>query len=158
MTTTYDCSDPDQRAEGLAAAAAGPGGEVLLAVEASSMSIGLTTDQHLTWARAVGTLQGTDQDGAPVTVGLDVLWTAVGPLEHTTDASHTRYPGEGNVSAAANEWTRRATATAVVTLDGQQLSGFDEDSMIQRTRSHCIEVPAGSDPAGDFFPCFGFPG
>jgi hypothetical protein len=149
------CTDPGGD---LVTAAAGPGGDVLLEVEATSMSIGLTTDQHLTSARAAGTLEGTDQDGTPVTVGLDVRWTAAGPLEHVTEGGSTRYPGEGIVAGAANEWLRPATATAVVTLDGDPLHGSDAESMIQRTKSHCLEVPTGSDPPEDFFPCFGFEG
>ncbi|GAA5163565.1 hypothetical protein [Ornithinimicrobium tianjinense] len=138
-------------------AAAGPRGAVVLQVEATSMDVGLRTDQHLRSAVASGALEGTDQDGAPVQVGMDVHWTAAGPLEHSTLAHHTRLP-EGQVTAADNAWRRAATATATVTLDGRVLTGTDEDSAVERVKSHCIEVPTGRFPPEDFYPCFGFPG
>jgi hypothetical protein len=142
--------------EGFGTAAAGPGGAVVLQVEAQGM-IGLTTDQHLTSATVTGTLDGTDQDGAPVTVGVDVTWTAVGPLEHTTYSIHDGFP-DGNATSTGNEWSRAATGTATVTLDGQALWGFDDDARIERTKGHCIEIPKGAPSDAEFFPCFGFPG
>lgn len=150
-------TDVCARPAGGIGAAAGPGGAVVLEVEATSMSIGLTTDQHLTSATASGILAGTDQDGAPVAVSMDVRWTGTGPLEHATVSHHTRLP-EGNVTAADNTWRRGATATAAVSLDGRVLTGSDEDSAVERVKSHCIEVPTGRIPAEDFYPCFGFPG
>lgn len=148
------CAAPPQD---LSAAAAGPSGVVLLEVEAMSMALPLVTDQHLTRASAVGILEGTDQDGTPVTLDLDVLWTATGPLEHTTVRTHDRLP-DGVVSSTANEWGREATASATVRLGDQVFTGTDEESRIERTKSHCIEVPTGRTALGDFFPCFGFPG
>lgn len=137
------------------APAAAPGG-VVLEVEAQGM-IGLQTDQHLTYAEASGQLSGTDQDGNPVTLTLDAHWTGVGTLEHHTYHSHENLP-EGNVSATGNEWSRFATGTVTVSLDGTTYAGDDADSLLTRVKGRCIEVPKGSNPVpGEFFPCFGFP-
>lgn len=154
LRVTDTCAAP---VDGPSTAAAGPGGAVLLEVEATSMQLPLVTDQQLRRASAVGTLEGTDQHGTPVTVGLEVVWTGAGPLEHTTVRTHDRLP-DGNVSSTANEWGRPATAQATVHLGDQVLTGTDAESRIERTKSHCIEIPTGPTVPEEFFPCFGFPG
>lgn len=154
LRVTDTCSAP---AGDVSAAAADPGGVVLLEVEATSMALPLVTDQKLTRAGASGVLAGTDQDGTPVTVEMDVTWTGTGPLEHTTVRTKERLPG-GNVSSAANEWGRAATARATVRLGEEVFTGTDDESRIERTKSHCIEIPTGPTTPEDFFPCFGFPG
>ncbi len=142
--------------EGMTAAAAPPGGSVVLQVEAQAM-IGLQTDQQLTYASVSGVLPGTDQEGNPVSVVLDARWTQAGALEHQTYSSHDNLP-EGTVSATSNEWSRPATAVVTVSVEGMTFHGVDPDSMVSRVKGRCIEVPKGSNPAPEeFFPCFGFP-
>ncbi|MFK5635958.1 MULTISPECIES: hypothetical protein [unclassified Ornithinimicrobium] len=142
--------------DGPGTAAAEPGGDIVLEVQAQAM-IGVSMDQQLTWARFVGTLEGTDQDGNPVSVHVDAAWSGVGPLEHTTGHANVRLDG-GNVNSANNDWRRDATGVATVALDGQTLPGFSGDGVLERTKSHCIEIPKGKPSDEEFNPCFGFPG
>lgn len=137
-------------------AAGPPGGTAVLEASGEAM-IGLTTDQHLGTATVSGTMQGEDQDGSPVTLEVTTTWTAAGDLVHETGHSNDHYP-EGNVSAVSNEWRRPAVGDAQVSVDGRLLTGHDDDSLIERVKGRCIEVPKGSNPHPDeFFPCFGFP-
>ena len=140
----------------MTAAAAPPGGAVILEASGQAM-FGLDTDQHLGTATVSGAMPGEDQDGNAVMIDVTATWTAAGDLVHETGHSNDHYP-EGNVSAVSNEWSRVATGDAQVSVDGWLLMGHDDDSMIQRVKGRCIEVPKGSNPAPEeFFPCFGFP-
>jgi hypothetical protein len=103
-----------------------------------------------------------DADDAAVTLTLDARWTGVGELEHTTAHNHVLFPGEGVVSSTANDLRRDAEAVVTVQVTGPDgpLVGVSDvaadEALLERTRSHCIEVPRPG--VEEFYPCFGFPG
>lgn len=139
---------------GVTAAAGGGGGPVLFEADAQN-GAPLVVDPRLTQASVTTDLSGTDGDGNPVTVHLVAVWTGTGPLEHTTDSSHTHY-GDGNVSSTSNDLRRAASAEVSVQVAGRSAAGTTTDAVIEQTKWHCIEVPRPG--VEGFFPCFGFPG
>ncbi len=120
-------------------------------------SVPLSGTPHLTSAHVATSLEGVDSvSGDPFTVGIDVDWTAVGPLDSGPVHSHLRFPGEGVVNSHDNNLLRPAMATATVTIDGQLLA-LDPtwDASMELVKSGCMEVPW---PHFDGFTkwCFGF--
>ncbi|MEO7753571.1 MAG: hypothetical protein ABIS35_09170 [Terracoccus sp.] len=139
-------------------AAAGGGGAVLFEADARN-GAALVVDPRLTRASVTTDLPGTDGEGNPVMVHLVAAWTGTGPLEHSTVSSH-HHSDDGNVNATDNNLRRDATARVSVQVTGQaarlSASGTDTGSVIEQSRSRCIEVPRPG--VEGFFPCFGFPG
>lgn len=138
-----------------AAAAPAPGGSVVFQADGQNLAP-LVVDPRLHSASIVTDLPGTDGDGTPVTIHLAASWTGVGPLEHSTVSSHENIPGTGNVSAADNNLRRAALATVNIQVGPHSVSGTDPGAVLERVKSHCIEVARPG--VEEFFPCFGFPG
>ncbi|MDT0164056.1 hypothetical protein Q9R32_00630 [Actinotalea sp. AC32] len=140
-------------------AAAAAGGEVVLAEYDGQVKVPLEVDPRLTAASVTATIPEADEPD--VTIALAVRWTGTGELEHSTGHSHVLIPGAGVVSSTANDLRRVADAVVTVEVTGPAgtLLVSDEpadDALLERTRSHCIEVPRPG--VEEFFPCFGFPG
>lgn len=135
------------------AAAAAPGGGVVVAEYSGRAMVALEVDPRLRWAHVSATLPVDDQPG--VAIELSATWTGVGPLDHSTGHTHELVPGVGVVASAGNELSRAAVADVVVRVADVQVAGRTEDAHLSRVKSHCIEVPRpGVD---EFYPCFGFP-
>jgi hypothetical protein len=139
----------------VAAAAAPPGSSVVFQADGQNFAP-LTVDPRLQSASIVTDLPGTDGDGTPVTIHLAASWTGVGPLEHSTVSSHGNFPETGNVSSADNNLRRAAVAAVNVRVGQHSVSGTDPAAVLERVKSHCIEVARPG--VEEFFPCFGFPG
>ena len=136
------------------APAAGGGGDVIFEAEAQN-GARLVVDPRLTTASVHTTMSGQDNVGNPMTVVLDARWTGTGPLEHSTVHTHSLYPREGVVNSAANELRRATDAHVTVSVAGRAVRGSTSDSLLDQSKSHCIEVPRPG--VEGFFPCFGFP-
>ncbi len=74
-----------------APAPGGGGGDVVFQADAQD-GAPLVVDPRLNVASVSTALTGTDGAGNPVTIHLNVQWTAIGPLQHTTDRTHVRFP------------------------------------------------------------------
>ena len=156
LVRVTDVCAASSRAPGSGAVAAAAGGGPPVLFEADGQNgARLVTDNRLRGASVTTDIPATDGDGDPVTIHLHAVWTAVGPLEHTTTHTHANL-GDGNVSSTANDLRRPVTAEVSVSVAGRAASGRASEATLEQTRSHCIEVPRPG--VEGFFPCFGFPG
>ena len=154
VRVTDVCEESPALAASAVTPAAGGGGTVLFEADAQNRAP-LVVDPRLTNASVTTALPGTDGNGDPVTVHLVATWTGTGPLEHTTESTHTRFD-DGNVNATDNNLRRLATAAVSVRVDGRSITGEDTAAVLEQTKSRCIEVPRPG--VEEFYPCFGFPG
>lgn len=95
-------------------------------------------------------LSGTDGDGAPVEIGIEVAWSAVDEFERSRVKGNGTFsePGEhgARVHTFSHSLSAPAVATGSVTIDGTRMElGPTEDATLEQVRYFCqvIQHPQG---------------
>jgi len=110
--------------------------------------LGSTTRFGSAWARA--TLHGTDGDGNPVEIGLDIEWSALEAFEKSRVSRNAWFPASGQRGAHVHTFSfgLRAPAAAwgEVTIGGEAISLSPTfDASLEQVRYFCqvIQHPQG---------------
>lgn len=135
--------------EGAGAAAAVPG--VVLFEANGEAAVAPVVDTRLTAASV--SAEFLNADGVPFTV--DATWTGAGELTRSHVNSHAN-EGIGVVSSTTNELRRDAVADVTVSVGKYHVAATTETAFLSTIRFRCVEVPRPG--AGEYYPCFGFPG
>ena len=110
--------------------------------------LGSTTRFGSAWARA--TLQGTDGDGNPVEIGLNIEWSALEAFEKSRVSGNGWFPANGQRGAHVHTFSHGLRAPAAawgeVSIDGEAISLSPIfDGSLEQVRYFCqvIQHPHG---------------
>jgi hypothetical protein len=77
-------------------------------------------DKSLTAASLAATLSGSDQNGSPVSIGVNLAWTGIGSVSSSKQSFHYQAPGLNMVSRSAGDF-RSATTSGSISAAGANL-------------------------------------
>lgn len=110
--------------------------------------LGSTARFDRAWAHA--SLPGLDSDGNEVTIGLDVVWSPIGPYERSRIDGNGWFPANGQRGAHVHTFSHGLRADAIargtITLNGQVLElAPTGDATLEQVRYFCqvIQHPRG---------------
>lgn len=128
----------------------GPKGfPVVYMADAQSLDrLGTTTRFGSAWVQA--TMSGTDGDGNPVEIGLNIEWSALEAFEKSRVSGNDWFPASGQRGAHVHTFSMGLRAPAAawgeVTIDGQAISLSPTfDASLEQVRYFCqvIQHPQG---------------